>query len=347
MITGMHLSDRFGRTEHEVAASGIPIAHRIPVPVDDDSGRGMGVSAGMVTAGMAEYFADNACDAMMLLGDRGEMLAGATAALFARIPTVHIAGGDRSGSVDDSIRHAVSKLSHVHCVSGADSAQRLIGLGEDPGHIHDVGAPGLAGLQALSTVSLTHLAETYGFDPDEPYAVLLFHPVVQDADDAGKQWSAIFAALARFEMQTVCLLPNADHGTDAIRSAIMRQNNRGNQAGSFTVVDHMPRTHFLSAVRHAAMLIGNSSSGIVEAASLETAVVNVGDRQQNRLRSANVFDTPCNTASVTQAIELAQKFDAIGVANAYGTTHADRDIRRVLEETDFSDPALLKKAMPY
>lgn len=344
VVTGMHLSERFGRTEADIVASGHSIARRIEVPIDDDSGRAMGVAAGRVTEAMSAYLAETPRDALLLLGDRGEMLAGAIAALFAGTAIVHVAGGERSGSVDESIRHAISKLAHIHCVSADDSRKRLVGMGEDPARIHVVGAPGLVGLSVLASHSRDELARIYGFDSDRPYALLLFHPVVQDAAKAEIQWREILDALAGKHLQILCLMPNADHGASAIRSAI-ETAALGDDA--LIPIVHMPRAHYLSALRHAEFLIGNSSSGIVEAASLGTPVVNVGDRQHGRLRNANVFDVDCSAAQIRHAIDAAEKFDAIGLSNVYGAGCADRQIRDVLETVDFHDPALFKKVMPY
>jgi GDP/UDP-N,N'-diacetylbacillosamine 2-epimerase (hydrolysing) len=339
VVTGMHLSDRFGRTGREVEASGLPIARRIDVPVDEDSGRAMAVAAGLVTSGMADYFAERPRDGLLVLGDRGEMLAGAIAALYADVPIVHIAGGERSGSVDESIRHAISKLAHLHCVAVEDGRQRLLNMGEEPWRIHVTGTPGLAGLRELASVGREELAARYGFDPARPFALLLFHPVVQDAAEAGAQWRSIFAALAGGELQVLALLPNADHGTESIRAAI-------GESGLIPI-DHMPRADYVSALRHADFLIGNSSSGIIEAATLGTAVVNVGDRQDGRLRSANVFDAGANPDSIAAAIGRARAFDGAGLVNVYGEPHADRRIRALLEETDLGDRRLRKKVMTY
>ena len=339
VVTGMHLSDRFGRTEREIEATGLPIARRIEVPIDEDSGRAMGVAAGLVTAGMADYFAERPRDGLLVLGDRGEMLAGATAALFAGVPIIHIAGGERSGSVDESIRHAISKLAHLHCVAVEDYRQRLLAMGEEPWRIHVTGTPGLAGLEELAKVGRAELAARYGFDPARPFALLLFHPVVQDAAEAGAQWQAIFAALAKEELQVLALLPNADHGTDGIRGAI-------GESGLIPI-EHMPRGDYVSALRHAEFLIGNSSSGIIEAATLGTAVVNVGDRQDGRLRSFNVFDAEATPESVAAAIARARAFDPAGLVNAYGEPHADQRIRALLEDTDLADRRLRKKVLTY
>lgn len=343
IVTGMHLSDRFGRTEREVRASGLAVERTIPVPIDNDSGHGMGLSTGLITCGVADYLAETRCDALMLLGDRGEMLGAATAALFAGVPIVHVAGGDRSGSVDESIRHSISKLAHIHCVSNDDSRQRLIRMGEDPDRIFDVGAPGLVGLVAPDRVTAVTVRNRYGVQDDEPFVLLLFHPVVQQAPEAGVQWRAIFDALAEHPFRCVALMPNADHGTTAIRNEIESMQN----AGRLSVIDHMPRANYLALLAEGRFLIGNSSSGIIEAATLGTPVVNVGERQAGRLRSANVFDAPPEKDAINQAIRNALAFDPHGLRNVYGEPHADIKIREILEATDFSDSRLRMKIISY
>lgn len=343
IVTGMHLTEKFGRTEDEIVRSGIPIAKRIEVPVNDDSGHAMGRMAGLITAGVADYLAERPRDFLLLLGDRGEMLAGATAALFSETVIVHIAGGERSGSVDDSIRHAISKLAHIHCVSIEDGRLRLQRMGEAPDRIHVVGAPGLVGLSSLASAPLAALASQYGFSASRSLTILLFHPVVQDGSLADAQWQEVFSALAETNHQILCLMPNADHGGTAIRRAI----EDAAPGGRLIPITHMPRRDYLSALRHSAFLIGNSSSGIVEAATLGTAVVNVGDRQNGRLRGANVFDAVCKRDAIAEAIRQAEKFDATGLANVYGAQLADQKVREILEQADLTDPGLRKKSMSY
>jgi GDP/UDP-N,N'-diacetylbacillosamine 2-epimerase (hydrolysing) len=339
LVTGMHLSERFGLTVGEVEESGHSIASRIAVPIDDDSGRGMGVSAGLVTSAVAEYLSAGRCDALLLLGDRGEMLAGATAALFAGIPIVHVAGGDVSGSVDDSIRHAISKISHLHCVSNQRAAERLVRMGEMPSRIFNVGAPGLVGLGRPSPQVLKEVSVRYGLGGPGSFAMLLFHPVVQEAALAGQQWRTIFEALTRHDVQCLALLPNADHGTNAIRTEIESMSN----SGRLIMVDHLPREDYIALLAASRFLIGNSSSGIVEAASLATPVVNVGERQLGRLRSANVIDTSTDYNDISNAINAALCFESTGLQNVYGKGDADRRLAEVLVGTDFADPELMIK----
>ncbi|MXO63111.1 UDP-N-acetylglucosamine 2-epimerase [Qipengyuania oceanensis] len=343
LVTGMHMSEKFGHTLNEVEGSGLRIASAFSCWIDEDSGPGMARSVAEVTRAVADFLEAHPRDGLILLGDRGEMLAGATAALFCGVPILHIAGGEVSGSVDDSIRHAISKLAHVHLVAAEDGRQRLLGLGEEAERIHLVGAPGLPGLKQLASVPLQALADRYGFSAQSDYVLLLFHPVVQDAMSAGRQFRVVLDALRERNLQIVALLPNADHGTGHIRNEI----DRASELGQVFRVTHMPREDYLSVMRNARFLIGNSSSGIVEAATLETAVVNIGDRQAGRLRGPNVFDAELEPASIDRAIDAAMTFDTRGLENVYGTDEADRNIRHVIENIDLADTRLLKKAMTY
>lgn len=338
IVTGMHLSDRFGRTEREIEESGLAIAARIPLPIDDDSGEGMARCAGRMAEAMAAQVAERRPDALIVLGDRSEMLAAALPAMLAGIPIVHFCGGERSGTVDESMRHALSKIAHVHMVANEDAERRLAAMGEEPWRIHRVGTPGLVGIAALARVPRAELAARYGFDPDRPFALMLFHPVVQDAALAGEQVSALLGAL---DMQAVCLLPNADHGTGRIRAAIQAAG------GALSVVEHMPRVDYMSALSEAALLIGNSSSGIIEAASLGTPVVNIGDRQQGRARNANTFDAEPEREAIAAAIARALAWPRDDRANVYGDGRTDVRAAEILAGIDLADPALLKKRMTY
>lgn len=343
LVTGMHLSEQFGSTLREVEQSGLPIAATIPVPIDDDSGLSMSHAAAEVLRATASFLADRPSDALIVLGDRWEMLAATQAALYMGVPVVHLCGGDRSGSIDDSIRHAITRLAHLHFVASGDAEQRILAMGEEAWRVHLVGAPGLAGLRELASRDIGALAGRDGFDPARPFALLLFHPVVQDAATAGDEAREAIAALQASGLQTLCLLPNADTGSAAVRSAIDETGG-----GSWLhVVDHLARAEYSTALAHARVLVGNSSSGIVEAATLGTAVVNIGERQRGRLTSANVFHAEPERIAITAAIRSALAFDATGLVNVYGTDDADRRTVELLESIDLSDSRLLKKMLTY
>ncbi len=341
-VTGMHLSPRFGLTVREVEASGLAISARITAEIDDD-GVGMGRGAAQVMAGMVALLAERRPNVLLLLGDRAEMLAGAFAAVLAGVPVVHLCGGERSGTIDDAMRHAISKLAHVHLVATEGSRQRLLRMGEEDARIHVVGTPGLVGLEAMAQWTREEAARRFELDAARPIAAVLFHPVVQDADLAGTQCGALLQAVRAEGMQAICLLPNADTGNSRIRAEIDRvcADREG-----FRAVTHLSRGDYVSLLAAADLLIGNSSSGIIEAASFGTPVVNVGDRQLDRERNGNVIDAPAEEAAIRAAIRLARELPRELRENVYGDGETDVRVAALMASIAL-DGALLKKSNTY
>lgn len=352
-VTGMHLHPDYGHTVDDIVASGLRIAARIPSDVGARDGAGMARAISQTLAGLVPVLQAERPDALLLLGDRGEMLAGAIAALHLGVPSIHLHGGERSGTVDEPVRHAISKLAALHFCATVESRERLIALGEEPQRVHVVGAPGLddlgdalhasrfAALRALQTALARHSPHTnpphaWGgsgdaagagrddasagaapFPPppplgeagrgslaERPYALVLFHPVVQQAGDAAAQTQALLdglrAAGAGSAFSVIWLAPNADAGSGYIEALL-----RSQQWPGFHRITHLPRADYLAALRHAAVLAGNSSSGIIEAASLGTPVVNVGSRQNFRERNANTVDVTPQAGAIEAAIRQA------------------------------------------
>lgn len=342
-VTGMHLSTKFGATALEVHACGLPVVAQWPVDVDTDDGSAMARSAAAVASVSAAYFGDRRPDICLLLGDRWEMLATAMSAVLTGVPVVHLCGGDLSGSVDDAIRHAISKLAHVHAVATPGSAERLRRMGEPEDRIHVVGAPGLVGLEVLASVPRGDWASDIGLDPGDPIAAVLFHPVVQDAPDAGHQMTQVLDAVLAEHFQVLCLMPNADAGSDGIRKAINAARERH---AALRVVTHLPRQTYVSVLAGADVLVGNSSSGIVEAASFGTPVVNVGDRQEGRERNANTQDVPVDSAAIRHALQVARRWPRHRRDNVYGDGRTHVRVADLLVGLPLG-AGLLKKPMTY
>lgn len=343
VVTGMHLSSRYGLTVDEVRASGLTIGSLIPVDVDQDNGFAMAGAAAGVARGMADYIAQRRPHACLLLGDRWEMLATAMVAALAGVPIFHLCGGERSGSVDDSIRHSVSKLAHIHAVATSKSRDRLLAMGEEAWRIHVVGTPGLVGLNRLATFNRAQLAYKYSLKTDAPIALVLFHPVVQDADVAGSQMAAVLTAVNFKGFQIICLMPNSDAGSNAIREAI---HSFDRIIAAIRIVTHLPRQIYISWLASADLLVGNSSSGIIEAASFGIPVINVGDRQVDRERNQNTIDCKPDIDSVVSAIEMIKKLSCAGDQNIYGDGLTDVRVADVIEDTTI-DSKLLKKRLVY
>jgi len=279
-VTGMHLSPLFGNTVRDVEASGLRICARLPLALDEGSGAQMARGTAKAMAGMVDAFESERPQVVVVLGDRGEMLAGAYAAVHLGIPVVHVHGGERSGTVDELVRHAISKLAHYHFVATAAARERLIRMGEQPQHVFVTGAPGLDDLSE-SHIPRKELCATQGLDAARPIALVIFHPVLQEAAEAGAQTTELLEGVLAAGCQALCFAPNSDAGNPAVRAALERYASRQ----GVKRVTHMERKDYVSWMAAADVMAGNSSSGIIEAASLGLPVVNVGSRQNARERS--------------------------------------------------------------
>lgn len=337
LVTGMHLDPRYGSTIEEIERAGLRIAARIPTEVTGASGAEMARGIAMMLTGFTEALERDAPDLVLLLGDRGEMLAAAIAAIHLNIPIVHIHGGERSGTVDEPVRHAISKLSHYHFTATEEARERLIRMGEDKARVRVVGAPGLVGLAGLGQRSREQLAHEQGFDPAGRIALMVYHPVLQDAESAGEETAALLSALEARNCQVLALLPNADAGSHRIRDVLAARNDE-----RVKIVTHLPRPTFIAWMATADLMIGNSSSGIIEAATFGTPVVNVGSRQKLRERNANVIDTVPVAAAIGKSIDAAIAGGRFAPANVYGDGAADAYISDLLAHLPLNREILQK-----
>lgn len=340
IVTGMHLDPRFGRTVEEIEASGLRIAARLPVPMDEDSGATMARNIGRILIGLSEILLVERPDMLLLLGDRGEMLAGAIAAAHLGIAVVHVHGGERSGTIDEPVRHAVSKLAHLHAVATAGSRDRLVSMGEDAWRITVTGAPGLDGLTDIALVPPGELATSFGLSV--PFALMLFHPVLQEAERAEQDALVVLDALRAEGLDILALAPNADAGAAGVRRALQA---RADLPG-ITVLTHLPRATFLAAMAGATLMIGNSSAGIIEAASFGTPVINIGSRQRLRERNANVIDAPAESDAIRAAIAQAKAVGRFPAQNIYGDGGAARRLTHLICRAQIT-PELLAKVNAY
>lgn len=345
LATGMHLMPVYGMTVQEIEAAGFSTV-RLPVTFDRDDPHSMAAFVGACTSGIADYCAAKRPDWLLLLGDRGEMLAGAVAATYLHIPAAHIHGGEVSSTVDESARHAITKLAHLHLPATEDSALRIRKMGEQPERIRVVGAPGLDGINE-DLVPREALCRQLGLDPAVPFGIVLQHPVSAEIDQAPQQMALTLDGVLAMNLPSVVLYPNADAGGRSMITLI------DEYAGHplLRVLPHVERRVFLSMMAEAALMIGNSSSGIIEALSFDLPVVNVGTRQLGRLRGPNVLDVPHDLSAITAALHKALS-DAAFLAlvreavNPYGDGHAAERIVAALAATPM-DRRLIQKHITY
>lgn len=342
IATGMHLSPAYGNTVEEIAAAGLRIAASVPVTLEPATGATMARNIGTMLGAFTDVLERERPDVVLLLGDRGEMLAGALAGIHLNLPVAHIHGGERSGTVDEPVRHAVSKLSHLHFTATEAARERLIRMGENPDHIHVTGAPGLDGLTAADLPGRDEVARLHGLDPARPFALMVYHPVLQEAATSADDARALLVALAGANVQILALMPNADAGSDGVRAVLSEAKGRP----GLTVRTHLARPAFIAAMARADLMVGNSSAGIIEAASFGTPVLNVGPRQNLRERNANVVDVPAAPEALADGVAGLLARGRFPLQNIYGDGRAGERITRLLATTPL-DAALLMKVNRY
>ena len=338
IVTGMHLAPGYGDTVADIERAGLPVSIRVPLDMEPATGATMARNLGRMLTAFVDAFETLTPDVVLLLGDRGEMLAGALAAIHLNIPVVHIHGGERSGTVDEPVRHAISKLSHWHCTATADAAERLVRMGERREQVFVTGAPGLDGLDTLATVPRATLLAQVGLRTDAPLALMVYHPVLQEATAAGDEAGQIIDVLLAQGIQIVALLPNADAGSAAIRTALRA---RAHQPGMH-VATHFPRAYFACWMAAADLMIGNSSAGIIEAATFGTPVINIGMRQNLRERNENVVDVPAVAEVIAMAAAAALTRGRLARANVYGDGNSAQRIAALLADLSLDQTVLMK-----
>lgn len=341
---GPHLSPEFGQTFREIEKDGFPIAARIECLLSSDSDVGMAKTIGVATLGLADLFAQMRPDLLLLIADRYEMLAPASVALALRIPIAHIEGGEISeGAIDDAVRNALTKMSHVHFTSTFAARQRVIAMGEEEWRVHRAGAPSLDHLRRQALLTCEELKSKLKLGLSAPPVLIAYHPVTL-AEDTTEEADALFAALAEIPEPLIFCYPNADAGS---RALIERTKAFLAARGSGKLFTNLDTVTYWSLLRQARMLIGNSSSGIMETASFALPTVNIGMRQQGRERAANVLDALPEKNAILRAVARAMVAEfrkpLEGMRNPYGDGHASEKIVKVLTSVPLGRELLIKK----
>ena len=345
IVLGAHLSPEFGETVKEIEKDGFPIAARLECLLSSDTDIGMAKTLGLAVLSLADLLGQMRPDLLLLIADRYEMLAPAAVALTLRIPIAHIEGGEISeGAIDDAVRNALSKMSHIHFTSTENARDRLIAMGEEPWRVHRAGAPSLDHIRRSRLLDRASLEQRLGLRLDLPTVVVAYHPVTI-VRDTTQEADSLFAALEQVNAQIVFCYPNTDAGSYALLERTRTFLAGRKDAKIFVNLDAVT---YWSLLRQAIVLIGNSSSGIMEAASFALPVVNIGLRQQGRERARNIIDVPAEPAAIVTAIARARSLafrEALdGMANPYGEGHAAEKIVQVLVAASLSEDLLMKKA---
>jgi UDP-N-acetylglucosamine 2-epimerase (non-hydrolysing)/GDP/UDP-N,N'-diacetylbacillosamine 2-epimerase (hydrolysing) len=331
IATGMHLAPEFGRTVDQIAADGIEVTMQVPILGRGDDATAMAEAIGKGVAGFAHSIDRLRPDLLLLLGDRYEIFAAAQAAFVKKVPIAHLCGGDvTDGALDDAFRHSISKMASLHFPTNADAARRLRQLGEAEERIHTVGSPGIDAILRAPHIAPGDLEKSLGHKLAGRYLLTTFHPVTLDALPSLDQLNELLAALQSIDpaIAVIFTLANADADGRALNAAI--EDFAKQRPNTFAHASLGPE-RYLNLMRRAAAVVGNSSSGLYEAPSFDVPTVNIGRRQEGRLRASSVIDCAPERAAIGAAIQKALALGPQGTLNPYGDGQAAARIVAVLK----------------
>jgi GDP/UDP-N,N'-diacetylbacillosamine 2-epimerase (hydrolysing) len=343
--TNMHVLPAFGLSVNEIRADGFEVSDEIFMSLEGHNHYTLSKSLGIFLASFTDLLGRVKPDWLILAGDRGEQLIGSIAGAYTYTPVAHIQAGELSGNIDGVARHALGKFAHLHFAANDDAAERLRRLGEEPFRIHNVGAPQLDDLADGGYTSAADLEKRYGIELARPYLLVVQHSVTEEYAHAPRQIAATLQAVNTFDMTKVWVMPNNDPGCDYVREALIR-----GREGESHIFDNLKRQDYLGFLKGAAAVVGNSSSGLIEAPSFSVPCVNVGRRQANRVRGTNVIDCAHDEAeiraSIAKACSAAFKASLRGMQNPYGDGRSSSRILQVLRTMPL-DSRLLTKQLTY
>ena len=326
LVGGSHLAHEFGHTIDNIEKDGFLVTERLDFLLSSDSPQAISKSLALAVIAGADCFARLKPDLLVLLGDRYECLALAQCAMLANIPIAHIHGGERTeGAVDDVIRHAISKMSHLHFTATKTYQDRVIQLGEHPSRVFDYGAPGLDNIDKLPLLSKKQLADAIEFPQLTQFFLVTYHPVTLSSNDAKIALDNLLTVLAeQTKFQILITFPNADAQgrklIDVLKNFVSQYSDR------VKLFESLGQLNYLSAMKHASLVIGNSSSGIIEAPSFQVPTINIGDRQKGRVSADSVFHCGESIEDIAKSITIALERKLKHVVNPYGKGGASEKI---------------------
>jgi GDP/UDP-N,N'-diacetylbacillosamine 2-epimerase (hydrolysing) len=345
IATGMHLAAEFGNTYREIEGDGFVIDRKVDIGLADDTPAGIARSMGLGLSGFGQALAELKPDVMLVLGDRFEIFSAVSAALVARIPVAHLHGGERTeGAFDEAIRHAMTKMSHLHFVAAEEYRKRVIQLGEQPERVFLVGGLGIDSIKRTKLMARAELEQSLGIKFGARNLLVTFHPVTLDDADPAEQMAELLAALeSRGDTQLIFTMPNADTGGRALIAMVEQFVAAHANAHAFTSLGHL---RYLSCIAQVDGMVGNSSSGLIEVPTFHKGTVNIGDRQRGRLKADSVIDCEPQRQAIAAALDqlYSEGFQSTlkSVRNPYGDGGACDKIVQTLRTVKLE--SILKKS---
>ena len=343
VVTNMHLLPAYGNSYKEIENDGFKIHYKVHMSLDGYSHVTHAKSLGLFLNSMPDIIDSEKPDWILLAGDRGEQLMAAIAGAYTYTPVAHIQAGELSGNIDGMTRHAIGKLVHLHFAANQDAADRLKKLGEEEFRIHNVGAPQLDEMVNAQFTDLREIEDKLCVKLDKGYILGVMHPVTEEADKAQKQAEVFIKALNRFDVPKVIILPNNDAGSNGVKEAI-----KNFRQGEYYMYANLKREDYLGLLKNSLCIVGNSSSGLLEAPTFKVPAVNIGRRQNMRFRGINVIDVPFEVDEVVAAIDKAMSDEFVAYLeenceNPYGDGHSSERILELLMSTKVDEKLLTKK----
>lgn len=345
-VTGAHLSPEFGLTYCEIEKDGIPMDKKIEILMSSDTPSAISKSMALGLIGFADYFSESKPDGILLLGDRYEMLAVACAAMNEGIPIIHLHGGETTeGAVDEVIRHALTKMSYLHMTSTETYRRRVIRMGEEPDRVFCVGALGVENALHTKLLEKTDLEKALQIELDTPYAIVTFHPVTLEKNSAKTQTIELLEALEEFpDWKFIITKANADKGGRIINQML---DSYALSHKNVKIYDSLGIVRYLSALKYSRMVVGNSSSGLIEAPSFHVPTVNIGSRQKGRIQADSIINCPPEKKDILNAMKKADdarfRQGLENMQNPYGDGKTSDKIIRIIETKLFNTEVDLKK----
>jgi GDP/UDP-N,N'-diacetylbacillosamine 2-epimerase (hydrolysing) len=342
VVTNMHLLSSYGNSYKEIERDGFKIQYKINMSLDGYNHYTQAKSLGVFIMSLPDIIESEKPDWILLAGDRGEQMIGAMVGGFTYTPVAHIQAGELSGNVDGMTRHAIGKYAHIHFAANEDAAKRLLKLGEESFRIFNVGAPQLDELTKGQYTDIRELEEKYCFQLSSGYILVVMHPITEEYANIDKQIKTVFESLNSFNLPKILIMPNNDAGSIVVKDGINKYKN-----GEYHVFSNITRTDYLGFLKNSKCIVGNSSSGLLEAPSFKVPAVNIGRRQHQRVRGINVIDVGYDFNEITDGINKAMSKDfndylETNCINPYGDGHSSDKILNILLSTKVDEKLLIK-----